>query len=125
MLLREIRDAVVNLAPHLVRRHRPELAARHLHRQIQFAAIRADIGIDDRGSGRLRQLRNSPPVRSDFASRKARCASGGFRVKPLQPLERQRQMRAALVVGNRVDFVHDHRFDRLQNLAAFVAVSRM
>ena len=36
----------------------------------------------------------------------------------LQPLQRQRKMRASLVVGNRVNLVNDHGFDGLQDFAA-------
>ena len=35
-----------------------------------------------------------------------------------QSFERQQQVRAAFVVGNRVDFVDDHRFDVAQNAPA-------
>ena len=43
----------------------------------------------------------------------------------LQPFERKRQMRAALVVGDRVDFIDDDGFDVAQDGAALSAVSRM
>ena len=38
----------------------------------------------------------------------------------IQPFERQRQVRAALVVGDGVDFIHDHRLDVAQNLPALL-----
>ncbi len=38
----------------------------------------------------------------------------------LQPFERQRQMRSALVVRDRVNFIDDDRLDGLQNFAAFL-----
>ena len=43
--------------------------------------------------------------------------TGGCR-KRVQPLERQRQVRAALVAGDRVDLVDDHRAHASQHLAA-------
>ena len=42
-----------------------------------------------------------------------------------QAFERKRQMRAALVVGDGVNFVHDHRFDVRSIARLFSAVSRM
>ena len=44
----------------------------------------------------------------------------GWFAEQLQPLERKRQVRAALVVGDGVNFVHDHRLDIAQNLAALL-----
>ncbi len=38
----------------------------------------------------------------------------------LQPLQRQRQMRATFVVGDGVDFVHDHGFNVAQDCTALV-----
>ena len=40
--------------------------------------------------------------------------------KRVEPFERKRQMRAALVVGDGVDFVHDHRLDVAQDLPALL-----
>ncbi len=52
-------------------------------------------------------------------------ARGRLSVSRSKSLERQRKMRAALVVGHGMDFIDDHRLDRLQNFAALCAVRRM
>ena len=52
-------------------------------------------------------------------------AHGRAMSQRFQPFERQREMRAALVVGHGVDFVHDHGLDIAQDRAALSAVSRM
>ena len=61
--------------------------------------------------------------------RKARCAAARVAALLHQPVEarqRQRQMRAALIVGHGVNFVHDHGARRLPaSRAASPAVSRM
>ena len=41
--------------------------------------------------------------------------TGGRYVSASQPFERNRQVRSALIVGDRVDFVDDDRFDIAQN----------
>ena len=49
------------------------------------------------------------------ADRPMRC--GSLSASARQPLERQREVRAALGRGHRVDLVHDHPLDRAQRLA--------
>ena len=59
------------------------------------------------------------------AERPMRCGFGRFDQR-VQPRQRERQMRAALVVGHRVDLVDDHGPRSAQHAPrAFSAVSRM
>ena len=59
----------------------------------------------------------------DFLDRLLRCGKPDAHRRAMsqsfQPFERNCEMRAALVVGDRVDFVHDDGFDIAQNRAAF------
>ena len=52
-------------------------------------------------------------LRSGKANARRRFISQRF-----QPLERKREVRAALIVGNRVNFIHNDRLDRAKQLAA-------
>ena len=106
---------VVNLAPHFVRGHRPEFAPGHFHGEIQFAAIG---NLHNRRLGAIR-ARQELTHQFDGISRggKADPRRWLFR-EPFQPFQRQRQVRAALIVGNRVNLIHNHRLDRFQNFPA-------
>ena len=103
--------AVVDLVPLLVGAHRAELVVRHLDRQVEIAPL-ADV--DDRlaavaaapTSNRAADLQRPHRRRQpDALQARARC---GLRHQRLEPLERQREVRAALVGGDRVDLVDDH-----------------
>ena len=72
---------------------------------------------------RRRRARCAPP-RNRATSSSGRCVadrpmrcSGAVRAQRLQPLQRQRQVGAALGRDERVDLVDDHRVDRAQRLA--------
>ena len=117
MLLDERRDAIGDLAPELVRRHGAELARRHLDLQIQRAP-RADLHDDwiwTAGAGE--ELRDQLDRLLRRREPDARHGPGRQRV---EPLERQREMRAALVVRHRVNLVHDDGADGPENGAALL-----
>ena len=87
-----------------------------------LGALRPPCARLRRGS-RARRRRGSAPLRrADAAWPRGRCAAAAAgrpraRAQRLQPLERQRQVRAALAGHERVDLVDDHRVDRRQPLA--------
>ena len=100
---------------HLLRaRDRLELAFGQLDREVERALVAA---VDDRGErpiadeqpgdglDRALRGRQADPVRP----RVAQC---------LEPLEREREVRAPLVARDRVDLVDDHGVDRLQRARA-------
>jgi hypothetical protein len=106
--------AVVDLLPLLVRAHRAQLVAQDLDSEIHVAALaprprsRASAGWPD----------EQPRRRLDRAHRggqahalKPRHAAARRRDQLVQPLERQREMSAALVARHRVDLVHDDGAD--------------
>ena len=102
-------DAVVELGPLLVGAHRAELVLGHLDRQVEVAAL-ADV--DDRRAAAApsdqqarRHLERPHRRRQADALRAARRR----RHQRVEPLERQRQVRAALVGRDGVDLVDDHR----------------
>ena len=121
VLLNQGGDAVVDLLPHLVRRDRPELVLRHLNRQIHRAAMAVVDDVDLRllvGCEKPRDDLDRPDRRREADALRARTAGSFHEV--VEPRERQRQVRAALVVGHRVNLVDDHRLDAPQRLPAAI-----
>ncbi len=115
MLQDERGDAVVNFAPHLVGGDRAEFALGDFDRDVQAAAV---TGIDDYGvrpaiAGKKVRDGLDRLLRGGKADADGRMLEQGF-----EPLERKRQMRAAFIVGDGVDFIHDHGFDVAQDGAA-------
>ncbi len=113
----EIGQAIVDLGPHLVRGHRSELVLRNHDRELHVAAV-SDRNDLRRGAQEARHLldglhrrRKTDPLRSP---------ARGFGDQTIEPLHREREMGAAFVVGDRVDFVDDHRFDGPEDLPAFL-----
>ena len=108
--LDQLGEAVVDLPPDVARHHRFERRRRDLDGEVARAPV-ADV--DDRALGARRAIRTGP-------DQKARGLLdrllGGREADPQQAiaaqrreaLERQRQMGAALVRGERVDLVDDH-----------------
>ena len=110
MLFDQLHQALVNLAPHLVRHHRLERRARHLDGEIHLAPV---AFVDDRARllreeardllDRLLRRREPDPLQR---------AAGNV----VQTLERERQMRAAARLQYGVDLVDDHDPRRFQHL---------
>ncbi len=104
----QLGHAIVDLLPLLVGAHRAQLVADHLDGQIHVAAL---PHVDDLGQR---------PVRAHQQPRRGLDRPhGGREADALQAraprghqlgeaLEREGQVRAALVAGHRVDLVHDH-----------------
>ncbi len=117
-------DAVVGLGPELLRRHRRELVPGDLDRDVEPAA---PPDLDDRAA------RPSGAVHALGADEEPRDLGDGIdgggeadALRPparerLEPLERERQVRAALVAGERVDLVHDHGLDAAERCPAALA----
>ena len=70
------------------------------------------------GAGRSLPARNCADQLDRLLRGGKADAHGRLRRQRFEPFERERQMRAALVVGDRVNFIHDHRAHRAQNFAA-------
>ena len=118
MLRDELRDPVVHAPELLVARDRGELVIGDLDREIDLALVTA---IDD--------VRHRPPradqeardhldrtLRRGQANADRRLAAG-VKHEPIQALEREREMRAALVAGDRVNLVDDDRLHPRERLA--------
>ena len=75
VLPHEVGHAVVDVAPDRIRRHRPQLVLRHLHRQVHLAPM-ADV--DDPASGRgPKKARDR--LDGSLRSRKANADRSGVR----------------------------------------------
>ena len=107
VLVRERRQAVVDLLPRVARHHRLQRGRRQLDREV--AALHV-AGIDDGARGAAGE------EAADLLDRLLR----GREPDPhqpgpsqgLEPLQRQGEMRAALVRRERVDLIDDHRSRR-------------
>ena len=124
------REPVVDLLPDFVRHDRFERHRGQLDGEIAMPHM---AGVDDRAGRRTgsvdaladeeagdlldRLLRRRQPDAHEFAGR-APVAFGFAVNQGLQALERQRQVRAALVRSDGMDLVDDHGAGRCQHLAA-------
>ncbi len=112
----ERRHAVVDLAPHLAARDRTQLVARHLDRERHLAPV-SDVD-DVRGAAEeVRDFLDRPHGRREADALRFRAAVAHDQI--VEPRERQREMRAALVARQRVDFIDDDRFDVGEQRARF------
>src|SRR6476646_6423607 len=105
MRLRKLDDAVVNLIPHLIAGNRAEQGCRNLNREIELALV---TDIDDdwiRASVSCEKMRN---VFNRLLRRRKTDADRRPMRQRLKPLERKREMRAALVIGYGVNFINDY-----------------
>ena len=112
-LLDLARDLVEQLAPLLAGRDRLQLAGRHDDLEIERAAV-ADV--DDRAGRPALRVRAAGPFSDQQARDRLDRALGGgeadarrpLRAERVEPREREREVRAALVARHRVDLVDDH-----------------
>src|SRR5438132_763732 len=110
-------DAVVDFAPHLVGDNWSELAARDFDRQVQLASVvyLHHCGVGTIGTGQearnnfdgLLRSRKTDPHRAPIG-------------QIFQSLQGKRQVRAALVISDGVDFVHNNSLDIPQDFAALL-----
>ena len=124
VLAHELGEPVVDLLPDLARHHGFERRRRQLDREIALAHM---AGVDDRAVGPARGASLRSPTRKRAMSSIGFCvADSPMRIssRPAsasQPLERQREVRAALVRRERMDLVDDHRARGREHLAARLA----
>ena len=115
----ELGEPRVDLLPHFVRHDRFERRGRHLDREIAGTDV---PGIDDRAIVALAAVAFADQKTRDLLDRLLRGrqadARRRLRRQRCQPLERQREMAAALVARQRMDLVDDDRPRRRQHLPA-------
>ncbi len=111
----QLREPVVLFDPDLGRHDRLERRPRQLEREIALTRV---AFVDDRA--RLVSDARQEARQHVDRLRRRRDADARRRLKAqrLEPLERQRQMRAALVAGERVNLVDDGRLDGAQHVPA-------
>ena len=110
-------DAVEHVAHLLGRRDRLQLSLGQLEREVEVALV---TGVDDRRAADGRRRAAGRRSRSDAAWPRARSGGAGV-AQRLEPLEGEREVRAALVARDGVDLVDDDRLDRAQELPTLVA----
>src|SRR5579862_6216596 len=116
MLANEIGYAIVNLVPHFMRRNRAKFASGNLNRQIEHALV-ADLHDHRIGTAAAGEKMRNQLDR--FLRGREADAHGRPIGKSFEAFERKREMRAAFVVGDGVNFVDDNGFDGFQDFAAF------
>ena len=102
---RPVADAIAWIENSLLRSPRPPTPAT------------ADVPRGRCGRASQRRRGTARPRRADAASPRGRCAAADRLHSALEPLERQREVRAALGRHQRVNLVDDDRVDRAQRLA--------
>ena len=124
MRTHELDNAVVDLAPHLVRRNHAERLVRHLHRQIEIPAVPR---VDDRGwrlgGAALRRVAGTDEKTGDVLDRldgRRQSDSLGLRSavllhKIVETREAQRQVGPPLVVDEGMNLVDDEGLGRGQH----------
>ena len=108
-------DARIDFFPHSVRSHGPEFACRHFDRQIDLPALRNMHQYWLRSA-----IANQKLAYEIHGLLRGRKTNSGGRLcrQCFKTLKRKRQMRSTFVVGDRVNFVHNHRLDGAQQFAA-------
>ena len=110
---------LIDFLPHFVGHHRFERRRRHLDAEVARAAV---AGIDDRAIERGtfgRRADQEPRHLLDRLLRRGQTDAGEPPpAQNIQAFQRQREMAAALVAGERVDLVDDDRARGRQHLAA-------
>ena len=121
----QLGDAIVDLAPLLGRRDRPELAPRHLDREVDVAlvaevddrAVRRAVGVDALAADEeLGDLLDRPLRGREPDARGPLPAVRGDHV--VEPRGGEGEVAAPAVARERVDLVDDERADVVQLLAA-------
>jgi hypothetical protein len=109
-------DPVEHVSHLLAGGDRLQLPLGQLEGQVEVAAV---AGVDDRTGlgGGLPAEHPGQQLDRPLRGRQPDALGPGVG-GPLEPLEGQRQVRAALVARRGVDLVDDHRLDRAQHLAA-------
>src|SRR5271169_3544945 len=105
MLLDEFYEAVVDLVPHFVGRDGTELAGGNFDRKIELAFV-ADV--NDHRVWTTTACQEMCNLFNGLLCRREANAHRGTMCQGFQPLQRESQVSAALVVGHRVNLVHDH-----------------
>ena len=116
VLVRERRQAVVDLLPRVARHHRLERRRRQLEREVAVLDV---PGVDDRAGRTAGQ--EAPDLLDRLLRGREPDAHQPRSGQRRESLERQREMRAALVRRERVDLVDDDRPRRPEHLAAGLA----
>ncbi len=115
MLCGELGEAIVDFAPHFVGSDGAELAGRYFDGEIHFAAM-ADL--HDCGVVAFRASQEMSDRLNRFLRGGEADAREALAGELVQALEGESEVRAALVVGYRVNFVDDDSFDGLEDFAA-------
>ena len=114
MLQRQRRDAVVNLSPHFIGCNGTKLGSWHFYGQIERTAM-PDVyhcgGGTSCASQKMRHQLNR-------LLRRRQSNAGRLTREHVQTFQRKRQVCSPLVVGDRMNLIHDHRSHVSQNLPA-------
>src|ERR1700722_13796636 len=108
-------EAIVDFAPHFVGGDGAKLTSWNLDGQIEFAPM---TYLHDHG---IRPSRAAEKMGDEFDRllRRGKTNAGeSFTSQVVETFEGERQVRSAFVVGDRMNFIDDHGFNRSEHLAA-------
>ena len=117
MLQDQLRQAVVDRAPVVVRRQRLQGRVRRLDPQFQFAPVsQVENAAGQRLAGQVHPGQEVGNLRHRFLRRRQPDPRWPLLGHVIQPSQRQRQVRTPLVAHDRVNLVEDDRANRAQDL---------
>ena len=114
ILADQVGQAVVDLAPHFVAGHGAQFVARHFHRHFHGAAM---AHVDDAGMVAQECRDFLDGLDGGGKADALRPRESALLHQAVQARQRERQVRAALIVRHGVDFVHDQGAHLRQHLA--------
>src|SRR5580704_120646 len=117
MLLDELYEAVVDLVPHFVGRNGTELAGGNRDREIELAFV-ADV--NDHRVWTATTCQEMCNLFNRFLGCRKANAHQRTMCQGFQPLQRESQVGAALVVGYRMNLINDHGLNITQDRAALL-----
>ena len=117
VLLDQRSDAVEHVAHLLRRRDRLQLSLGELECEVEVALV---TGVDDGREGTVADQQTADGLDRTLGGREPDPMGAGV-TQRLEPLEGQREVRAALVARDGVDLVDDDRLHRAQELPTLVA----
>src|SRR5258708_6719815 len=116
ILFHEACNARVNFFPHLIGSYRPKFARGNLHREINFSALR---NVHKNGLWSAIADEELPNEFHRLLRRRKADARGRFICQSFKAFERKCEVRATFIVGDRMNFINNHRLDSAKQLAAF------
>src|SRR5258706_2605284 len=116
ILFHEACNARVNFFPHLIGSYRPKFARGNFNSEINLPALR---NVHKNGLWPAIAHEELPNELHRLLRRRKANARGRLICESFKAFERKCEVRAAFIVGDRMNFINNHRLDSAKQLAAF------